>query len=159
MKLEANRHLSRLRVGVIVAPDVHANCEREQAMFARLRQFGSTALFAGILAIWSSTVTLAGDDGVIRVRSVYPIGETVARLKRDIAEKGIKFFSEIDSFEVPKWSAKGVNRMTLRRRVTDAPKQASTDSESGSSRSAIPVDRHPMCHSSSRRIHPASGRR
>ena len=35
-------------------------------------------------------------DGVIRVRSAYPLEETIARIKQDIAAKGIKFFDEID---------------------------------------------------------------
>ena len=35
-------------------------------------------------------------DGVIKVRSAYPLDETVARVKQDIAAKGIKFFDEID---------------------------------------------------------------
>ena len=30
------------------------------------------------------------------MKSAYPIGETIERLKKDIAGKGIKFFSEID---------------------------------------------------------------
>jgi uncharacterized protein (DUF302 family) len=69
-------------------------------MFARLRQLCSTALFAGVLAISSSAMTLAGDDGLVRVRSAYPIGETVARLKKDIAEKGIRLFGEIDQSQL-----------------------------------------------------------
>ena len=35
-------------------------------------------------------------DGVVRSKSVLPFGETIARLKKDIADKGIVFFSEID---------------------------------------------------------------
>ena len=35
-------------------------------------------------------------DGVIKVKSAYPLEETIARIKRDIAAKGIKFFDEID---------------------------------------------------------------
>ena len=35
-------------------------------------------------------------DGVIKVKSVYPLEETIARIKQDIAAKGIKFFDEID---------------------------------------------------------------
>ncbi len=35
-------------------------------------------------------------DGVVRVRSAYGVDETVARLKQDIAAKGIMFFDEID---------------------------------------------------------------
>jgi uncharacterized protein (DUF302 family) len=34
--------------------------------------------------------------GVIATRSAYDVGETVERLKRDIAAKGIVFFQEID---------------------------------------------------------------
>lgn len=35
-------------------------------------------------------------DGVIRVKSAYSVPETVARIKQDIAAKGILFFSEVD---------------------------------------------------------------
>ena len=38
----------------------------------------------------------AGASGVIAIRSAYDVGETVARLKKDIAAKGIVFFDEID---------------------------------------------------------------
>jgi uncharacterized protein (DUF302 family) len=38
--------------------------------------------------------------GVIRVKSVYGLDETVARLKADIAAKGIKFFNEIDQSQL-----------------------------------------------------------
>jgi uncharacterized protein (DUF302 family) len=36
------------------------------------------------------------DDGVVRVRSAYAVDETVARLKQDIAAKGIMFFMLVD---------------------------------------------------------------
>ena len=35
-------------------------------------------------------------QGVVRVRSLYGMDETVDRLKADIASKGIRFFTEID---------------------------------------------------------------
>jgi uncharacterized protein (DUF302 family) len=38
----------------------------------------------------------APSDGVIKVKSAYPLDETIARLKADIAQKGILFFSEVD---------------------------------------------------------------
>lgn len=38
----------------------------------------------------------AQDEGVFRVKSAYPMAETLKRLKMDIAAKGIPFFSEID---------------------------------------------------------------
>lgn len=65
-------------------------------MFARLIRLCSAFLFACALTAASSGPTLAGNDGIVRVKSAYPIGETVERLKKDIADKGIRFFSEID---------------------------------------------------------------
>jgi uncharacterized protein (DUF302 family) len=44
----------------------------------------------------ASSPVLAGNDGIVTVKSAYPIGEMVERLKRDIADKGIRFFNEID---------------------------------------------------------------
>jgi uncharacterized protein (DUF302 family) len=63
-------------------------------MFARLIQLCSAFLFA--CALMASSPVLAGGDGVVRVKSAYPIGETIERLKKDIADKGIKFFDQID---------------------------------------------------------------
>src|SRR5690349_18549380 len=59
------------------------------------------AICSGILMISATVMTAAApggqvDDGVIKVRSAYPVSETIDRLKKDIAGKGIKFFSEID---------------------------------------------------------------
>jgi uncharacterized protein (DUF302 family) len=36
------------------------------------------------------------DDGIVRVKSAYGVAETVARLKQDVAAKGIRFFMEVD---------------------------------------------------------------
>ena len=63
-------------------------------MFARLIKFCSAVVIAGVFV--ASAPVLADDDGIVRIRSAYPIAETVALLKRDIAEKGIKFFGEMD---------------------------------------------------------------
>ena len=38
----------------------------------------------------------AQDDGVIRVKSAYPMKETIHRIKADIAKKGITYFQDID---------------------------------------------------------------
>ena len=35
-------------------------------------------------------------SGVVRVKSAYSVPETIARIKKDVADKGITFFSEID---------------------------------------------------------------
>ena len=50
-----------------------------------------TALF-----LTFASAAFAGDDGVVRVKSAYPMEETVARLKKDVAAKGIQFFQELD---------------------------------------------------------------
>jgi uncharacterized protein (DUF302 family) len=57
-------------------------------------QLGSAFLVASILT--ASSPVLAGEDGIVLMKSAYPIEETVERLKKDIADKGIKFFNEID---------------------------------------------------------------
>jgi uncharacterized protein (DUF302 family) len=69
---------------------------KEQAMVARMIRVCSAILIACALTASSSAMTRADNDGVVRVRSAYPIGETIERLKRDIGEKGIQFFAEID---------------------------------------------------------------
>lgn len=38
----------------------------------------------------------APDSGIIRIKSVYGVQETVARIEKDVAAKRIKFFDEID---------------------------------------------------------------
>jgi uncharacterized protein (DUF302 family) len=65
-------------------------------MRARLVRNSSAFLFACALTALPSLTTLAGSDGIVRVKSAYSIDETVERLKNDIAAKGIKFFNEID---------------------------------------------------------------
>jgi uncharacterized protein (DUF302 family) len=45
-------------------------------------------------------VSLAGDDGVVRIRSAYPMEETIARLKKDVAAKGIQFFQEVNQSQL-----------------------------------------------------------
>ena len=65
-------------------------------MTARMMQMCSAILIVAVLAVVSPIAAAAGNDGVVRVKSAYPIGETIERLKKDIADKGIKFFNEID---------------------------------------------------------------
>ena len=66
-------------------------------MFAPIVRFGLSASFAAVVACASPTLTLADNaNGVVTRPSVYPIEDTITRLKQDIAGKGIKFFIEID---------------------------------------------------------------
>jgi uncharacterized protein (DUF302 family) len=38
----------------------------------------------------------ASEDGIIKVKSAYPVAETIARVKQDVAAKGITFFMAVD---------------------------------------------------------------
>ncbi|MGW8270390.1 MAG: DUF302 domain-containing protein [Burkholderiales bacterium] len=62
-------------------------------MFDRFKFLAS--LLALAAALLSNPVS-ALDDGIVRVKSAYGMQETIARLKRDVAAKGIQFFDEID---------------------------------------------------------------
>jgi uncharacterized protein (DUF302 family) len=66
----------------------------DPAMFRFLSGICSAAIVVLFLAI--PAPVLAGDNGVVTVKSAYSLTETTDRLKRDIAGKGIKFFDEID---------------------------------------------------------------
>lgn len=77
--------------------------EEERLMLQRIRRIGSPAVVALALLLSEPVVAHAEDtqpaasaDGIIKIRSGYDMAETVARLKGDIAAKGIRFFAEID---------------------------------------------------------------
>jgi uncharacterized protein (DUF302 family) len=55
-----------------------------------------TLLFLLTTVADAQSLNGAGDDGLVRVRSAYPVDETVARMRQDIATKGITFFQEVD---------------------------------------------------------------
>jgi uncharacterized protein (DUF302 family) len=65
-------------------------------MRARAAKIVSVVLVAGLMVMTSKAATHAAEDGVVQVRSAFTIAETVKRLKQDIGQKGIMFFSEID---------------------------------------------------------------
>jgi uncharacterized protein (DUF302 family) len=70
-------------------------------MSARIAQLLSAALLAaGLVASLPAAAEASGADGIVRVKSAYPLDETVARLKKDIAAKGIRFFQEIDQHKL-----------------------------------------------------------
>jgi uncharacterized protein (DUF302 family) len=61
----------------------------------------ASAVAAVVVCLSSySALTSAGGDGIVRAKSAYPLGETVSRLKNDIAAKGIMFFSEVDQSQL-----------------------------------------------------------
>jgi len=61
-----------------------------------IRHLTSGLLVSLALLLLPLGAAKAGDDGVVRLQSAYDMPETIDRLKKDIAEKGIKFFDEID---------------------------------------------------------------
>ena len=64
-------------------------------MLTRAKFLRLTGLTAAALAV-SPEALPKSNDGIVRVKSIYPFEATIERLKKDIAAKGIRFFSEID---------------------------------------------------------------
>lgn len=66
-------------------------------MINRLSNFVVTVLLFAILVSAAVSVARAdGQDGIVRVKSAVPMSEAIARIKADVASKGIRFFMEID---------------------------------------------------------------
>jgi uncharacterized protein (DUF302 family) len=65
-------------------------------MFHHLMKTCLAVVAATVIAANVIAARADAEDGVVRVKSAYPVAETIARLKQDIAAKGIRFFSEID---------------------------------------------------------------
>jgi uncharacterized protein (DUF302 family) len=70
-------------------------------MFNRLQQLFCSLAF-GLAALMALPVhaQAIGADGLIKVRSAYSVDETVARIKQDIAAKGILFFQAVDQAQL-----------------------------------------------------------
>ena len=52
-------------------------------------------------------------SGIVRVKSAYPMNETIARLKQDVAAKGIRFFLEVDQRQLAADAGVSVRPSTL----------------------------------------------
>ena len=81
-------------------------------MLTRAKFLRLTGLTAAALAI-SPEALPKSTDGIMRVKSIYPFVETIERLKKDIAAKGIKFFSEIDQARLAADAGIKLNPSTL----------------------------------------------
>jgi uncharacterized protein (DUF302 family) len=55
----------------------------------------------------------AADNGVVRVKSAYSMEESIARVKADVAAKGITFFNEIDQSALAAKAGIALRRSTL----------------------------------------------
>src|SRR5262250_2035061 len=60
------------------------------------RLLGTLALAITVAAPATAQSTMPSEDGLIKVRSAYSMEETIARIKEDIAAKGIMFFQAVD---------------------------------------------------------------
>ena len=66
-------------------------------MPANAQKYRAHAAVAVALVVSSVIMARANDhDGIVRVKSAYALDETIDRIKKDIADKGIRFFSEIN---------------------------------------------------------------
>jgi uncharacterized protein (DUF302 family) len=55
----------------------------------------------------------ADSSGIVRVKSAYPMNETIASLKQDVAAKGIRFFLEVDQSKLAAEAGISVRPSTL----------------------------------------------
>jgi uncharacterized protein (DUF302 family) len=57
---------------------------------------GQAILAIAVVASFSVVARTNEQDGIVKVKSAYAMADTINRIKKDIADKGIRFFSEID---------------------------------------------------------------
>ena len=81
-------------------------------MLTRAKFLRLSGLTAAALVI-SPEAMPKSNDGIVRVKSGYNFQETIARLKKDIAAKGIRFFNEIDQTELAAEAGIKLNPSTL----------------------------------------------
>ena len=66
-----------------------------------IRQCVAAFCIGAMLLLFTTGADAQGaDDGLVKVRSAYPVDETVARIKQDIAAKGILFFQDVDQSDL-----------------------------------------------------------
>jgi len=65
-------------------------------MFDSLSTKGAIAVTATFLSLATLPAAEAANNGVVKGKSAYPMAETIDRIKKDVAAKGIVFFQEID---------------------------------------------------------------
>jgi uncharacterized protein (DUF302 family) len=83
-------------------------------MMNRILQAILATSFALALTLSFAHSSVADEvDGVIRLRSAYGMDETIARIKQDIAHKGIMFFDEIKQSELAAKAGIKLNPSTL----------------------------------------------
>ena len=83
-------------------------------MLSRAKFLRLSGVAAASLAVAPQVqAKMKSDDGIVRVKSAYGFAETIERLKKDIAVKGIRFFSEIDQQKLAADAGIKLNPSTL----------------------------------------------
>jgi len=84
-------------------------------MFTRIARFLPAACLGLALVASQSPAqgTAPGPDGLIKVRSAYNMDETIDRIKKDIAVKGIMFFMAVDQAKLAADAGIAVRPSTL----------------------------------------------
>jgi len=80
-------------------------------MLSNIHKFAAVAALA--MALATPAMAQSNDNGVRRVRSAYSLEESIARVKADIAAKGITFFNEIDQSALAAKAGITLRRSTL----------------------------------------------
>jgi uncharacterized protein (DUF302 family) len=78
-------------------------------MVSTLQRVAGAALVTLAIALPAQ----ARDNGVVRVKSAYSMEESIARVKADVAAKGITFFNEIDHSALAAKAGITLRRSTL----------------------------------------------
>jgi len=81
-------------------------------MFTRAQFLRLSTVAAAAVALAPEALSKS-NDGVVRTKSAYGFQDTVERLKKDIAAKGIRFFSEIDQSKLAADAGIKLNPSTL----------------------------------------------
>ncbi len=66
----------------------------------RIRFASVACITLALLATPLAQAQTLGADGIVKVKSAYSMNETIARIRADIASKGIMFFSAVDQSQL-----------------------------------------------------------
>jgi uncharacterized protein (DUF302 family) len=81
-----------------VTPQTQIHLKEIIMLMLKARVTAAALALAAALPTFASAEALepAPDSGIVRVRSALPIDQTIAAIEKDVAAKGIRFFSDID---------------------------------------------------------------
>jgi uncharacterized protein (DUF302 family) len=82
-------------------------------MNARINKFLSAAVLASAIFVPPATAKDADENGLVKVKSSYSVDETVTRLQKDIAAKGIMYFLTVDQAKLAKQAGTDLRPSTL----------------------------------------------